>query len=104
MDAGQLNQRGTIKSRIAGVDPFGQPYDTEQEVATVPLNVRYLNGIETLKAGAEISIARASLRMRYRKDITAAMTVTVDETIFQIKAVLPDSRRVYVDLACEVVT
>lgn len=104
MQAGTLNQRGTIKSRVSGVDEIGQPYDTEQEIATVWLNVRYLNGVETLKAGAETSIARASLRMRYRNDITAAMTVTVDGTVFQVKAVLPGPRKVYLDLAAEVVS
>jgi SPP1 family predicted phage head-tail adaptor len=44
---------------------------------------------------------RASIRIRYRTDITAAMRVTDGSTVYQVKAVLPDSGRQYLDLVCE---
>lgn len=109
MESRRLNRRVTIQQLVAGQDAAGQPTQTWANlIATgdgkVAANVRYLNGAETIKAGAETSVAKASIRVRRRADVTAAMRVVLGSTTFEIKAVLPDEQdRVYMDLACEVV-
>lgn len=104
MQAGKLNQRVTIQKLTSGQDAIGQPVTTWEAVATVWANIRYKSGLETIKADAETSIAKASIRIRRRTDVTAGMRVSHGTTVFDILAVLPDeSSRSHVDLVCEVV-
>lgn len=103
MDIGKLNRQVTIQRPDAGQDSIGQPAQTWAPLATVFANVRQLSGIETIRAGAESSTVKASIRIRYRADITTAMRVVQGSTVYQIKAVMPDEGgRQFVDLACEV--
>lgn len=105
MRAGTLNRQVTIQRKTGGVDPIGQPLpEGWEDVATVWANIRYLSGTESIKADAETSVARASIRIRYRTGLNAGMRVLHGGTVYEIKAVLPDeARREHVDLVCEVV-
>jgi SPP1 family predicted phage head-tail adaptor len=104
MDAGRLNRLVTIQSLQSGVDEIGQPVTTWVTLADVWANVLHLSGVETIKGGAEASSVKASIRIRYRTDVTAAMRVMLGSTVYQIKAVMPDEAgRRYVDLACEAI-
>jgi SPP1 family predicted phage head-tail adaptor len=104
MNAGQLNRKITIQSIGSSVDSIGQPVETWSTFATTWANIRFLNGVESVKADAEVSVSKASIRIRYRQDITAAMRVSYNSITYQIKAVLPDeAKRDHVDLVCEVV-
>ena len=103
MESRRLNRLVTLQQLVDGQDSIGQPVQTWEDLAQVWANIRYLNGIESIKAGGETSVAKASIRIRYRTDVTATMRVSIGETVFQIKAVLPDeSGKQHVDLACEV--
>lgn len=105
MRAGQLNRRVTIQQLVAGQDEIGQLVQTWSTLATVWADVRYLNGLETIKADATTSIAKASIRIRRRTDVTAGMRVTLGATVFNINAVLPDEEsRERLDMACEVIS
>ncbi|HEX7823633.1 MAG TPA: phage head closure protein [Mycobacterium sp.] len=105
MEAGKLNRRVTIQRPATGEYPDGQPMTGFVDLATVWANVRYLNGVETVKAGAVTSVAKASIRIRRRTDVTANMQVVLGATTFVIRAVLPDEEsRERVDLACEVLS
>jgi SPP1 family predicted phage head-tail adaptor len=105
MDAGRFNRSVTIQRRVSGVDAFGQPYDETEDVATVRADIRHTSGLEAIKAGAEASIVKASVRIRYRLGIDAGMTLLVGAVVYEIKAVMPDvAGRKFVDLVCEVVT
>lgn len=107
MDAGTLTSRITLRKRVDGQDELGQPLQGWQDVATVWADIRHLSGVESIKAGAQSSTVRASIRIRYRQGVTAAMRAvdTADGTTYDIKAAMPDkARRVFVDLACEVIT
>lgn len=105
MDIGSLNRRVTIQHLVAGQDEIGQPVQTWSTLATVWADVRYLNGLETIKADATTSIAKASIRIRRRTDVTAGMRVTLGATVFNINAVLPDEEsRERLDMACEVIS
>lgn len=105
MRAGQLSQRVTLQALMAGVDAIGQPTQAWADVSLLWANVRYLSGIESLKAGAQTATAKASIRIRYKTGLTTAMRVLHGTTVFQITAVLPDEqRREFVDLTCEAAT
>lgn len=105
MQAGRLNRLVTIQAPAAGQDAIGQPLPTWAEHVKVWADIRHPAGLETIKAGAVVSVVQASIRIRYRTDITAAMRVLDGSTVYQITAVLPDSAgRRRVDLACQVVT
>lgn len=102
MRIGALNNEITIQRLEDGQDEIGQPVQTWVDVATVWANIRYLNGVETVKSDAPVSVARASIRVRRRTDVAANMRVLFGATIFDIKAVLPDEEsRERLDLACE---
>lgn len=105
MNAGFLNRKVLIKSCSTSVDSLGQPVETWSTFATTWANIRFLSGVETAKAGTEVSLKKASIRIRYRTDITEAMRVEYYGLTYQINAVLRDeAKRVYVDLVCEVVS
>lgn len=103
-----LNHRITIERPSTVKDAIGQPVEGWEPVDSgdgkIWANVRYLNGVETIKAGAEMSIAKASIRVRYRTDLDASMRVRYGATTFKVNAVLPDEvGRWHVDLVCEVI-
>lgn len=102
--AGALNSRVTIQSPTATQDAAGQPIPTWADVATVWANVRHLSGTESIKADAESSTVKASIRIRKRPGIDASMRVALGSTNYQIRAVLPDEiDRDKMDLVCEFV-
>ena len=103
MQAGRLNSRIALMQRGNTVDELGQPVESWTKVADLWADIRFLSGVESLKADAVVSVARASVRIRYRESVTAAMRLHYGTTVFEIKAVLPKGRE-WVDLACEVVT
>lgn len=105
MDLGKLKHRVTILQLAAGADAIGQPTQNWITLAMVWANVRNLSGVESIKAGAQTAVAQASVRLRYRTDVTTAMRVVHGATVYEITAVLPDEeRRDHVDLACKAIT
>ena len=101
MQAGTLNHRINIEQRSAGEDALGQPVETWELVAAVWANVRHLSGVGAIKAGADVSLVQASIRIRQRAGIDAGMRVTYDGRQYDIKAVLPDGKRQFIDLVCQ---
>lgn len=108
MRAGPLNRRVRIDQRTGSGtlnDPLGWA-----PLATVWCSVLLLSGKETLVADSDVGSASASIRIRYRTDITNGMRavllkfvdgVPVDDTIFDILKPLPNyGSREYTDLAC----
>ena len=103
MRSGDLNSRVTIRKRV-GTGSLGQPSNTWEDVATVWANIRHLNGAESIRAGAITSIVNASIRIRNRAGVTAAMRVVHAGVNYEIQAVLPGSDGVSLDLVAKVVT
>lgn len=105
MRAGSLNRRIKIQAPADLRDEIGQPIPGASgwtDVATVWANIKFLNGTETLKSDAPVSIARASIRIRRRDGLVANMRVLHGSTVFDVRAVLPDeAAQEFVDLACE---
>ena len=104
MQAGLLNRRVTLQAPGTTQDELGQPIPGWTDVATVWADIRMKSGLESIKAGAPVSVVQASIRVRYRAGITAGMRVVHNLQAFNITAVLPDVGGLeYVDLVCEVV-
>lgn len=104
MQAGRLNRRVTLQSPSQSVDELGQPIPGWTDVATLWADIRMKSGLESIKAGAPVSVVQASIRVRYRAGITAGMRLTHNLQAFNIVAVMPDvGGREYVDLIAEVV-
>ena len=104
MQAGRLNRRCTLQAPGTAQDELGQPIPGWTDVATLWADIRMKSGLESIKAGASVSVVQASIRVRYRAGITAGMRLTHNLQAFNIVAVMPDvGGREYVDLVCEVV-
>ena len=104
LSAKNLKRRITIQQQVDTVDAIGQPINEWVDVDTVSAHILPLSGIESIKADADVSVSKASIRIRYRQDITPAMRVLYGTTVYQINAVLPDAAgREYVDLLSEVI-
>lgn len=104
MAAGPLNSRVSIQTRATGQDALGQPLESWIELTPAWANIRHPSGSEAIRADAQTSIVRASIRVRLRTDVTSRMRVVHGATTYEIKAVLPDVvRGEFMDLLCEVV-
>ena len=104
MDAGQFNRRVLIQRPTTTQDAIGQPIPGWADVASCWASIKHASGMATIRAGAESSTVKASIRIRYRTDIDASMRVVHGATVYQIKARMPDSAaREFVDLVCEVI-
>lgn len=104
MNIGQLNRRVTIErwDETAGVDAFRQPVAAWVPVTGAWASMRVPSGLETIRGGAETSVVKVSIRIRFRAGLTAAMRVVYQGKPYKITAVLEDrARREYVDLVCE---
>ena len=105
MQAGRLNRRVTLQQPAAGFDELGQPIPGWTDVATVWADIRMKSGLESIKAGASVSVVQASIRIRYRAGVNAGMRVVHNLTAYNITAVQPDvGGREFVDLVAEVVS
>jgi SPP1 family predicted phage head-tail adaptor len=94
-----------IQRRTPGRDSLGQPSVTWANVGDEDwADIRFLRGIEAIKAGAQGSTAQVSIRLhRFRTDLTSDMRVLHKGVAYSILAALPDmQRRRYVDLQCSV--
>lgn len=98
----QLRTMVQIQRRADGEDALGQPLQTWTTIAAVWADVRQMNGMQSIKADAEVSTVKASIRIRWREGVTEAMRVLANGQAYDIQAVLPDlARREYLDLVCE---
>lgn len=105
MQAGRLDTRITIQRKTGGTDAWGAPLpEAWEDYATIWANVRHLSGTESIKAGADVSVVRASIRIRHRSGIDAGMRIVAGAAVYDIEAVLPGQRREWLDLAAKMVT
>lgn len=103
MRIGMLNRQVSLQRKVLAQDQETEALvESWVEVAKVWANVRYLNGTETIKAATPTSIAKASIKIRFRKDVEATWRAVDGAVIFNILNVLPDAEgREHVFLACE---
>ena len=101
MEPGLLNCRVTLERRLNTQDSLGQPVQSWQTLGPAWADIRLLSGLEAVKAGAEMSKVRGSIRIRHRADVTAEMRIVHGSAVYGITAVLPDSAKRHVDLTVE---
>lgn len=101
MDPKRLNQRVTIEKTVDAKDALGQILPGWATHAVVWADIRHQSGVEAIKADAPVSTVKASIRIRYRTDLNAGMRVSYGAAAYNITAVLPDARKKFVDLVCE---
>ena len=103
MGAGKLNRRITLSGLSTGTDDLGQPLQAWVDFATVWADVRFVSGIETIKAGRETSTSRASVRIRRRANVIRQMRARIDGVEYDILDIIPSADRAWLTLICEVV-
>lgn len=102
MRAEQLRHRVTLQSQVTTQDALGQPSTTWIDTATVWADVRHQSGVSTIKSGADVSVVRASIRIRHRP-VSPGQRVLFESQVYAISAVLPDGRKTAIDLVCEAI-
>lgn len=100
MQAASLKNRVTIQSPSTSVDSVGQPLTTWTDIAYLWASIKHVNGISSIKSGADTSVVKCSVRIRYKPGINAGMRVLHGTDVYDIQAVLPDDNRVFLDLVC----
>lgn len=102
MYAQQLRTPITLQAQASTQSSTGQVVGGWDDVAQIWADFRTQSGLETVKAGAESALTRASARIRWRADVTTAMRVLMGGQAWRITAVLPDvNLRRHVDLTLE---
>lgn len=97
-----MNHRIKLLKRAAGQGPSGQPSKNYVPVREVWGNVQFQTGAEVMRAGAETSIVKASIRIRACSDIDADWRATWKDWTFDVKApALPDKDPQFAFLVCE---
>lgn len=105
MEAGTLNTPIHIQRKTGTKDSWGTPQpEAWENITAKPIwaNVRFLSGSESIKAGADVSTVRASIRIRWRAGIDAGMRVLHAGQVLDIEGVLPGTGRQHLDLVCKV--
>lgn len=102
--AGTLRDRITIQRKTGAKDAWNTPQTTGwEDHAKVWARVEHLSGLAAIKADADTSIVKASIRIRWRTDITADMRVLFSGRVYEIYAVQPGATREHVDLVCKLI-
>ena len=101
MTAGARRHLCELQSRVAGVDEIGQPINTWVKVREFYGNILYLSGLSTIKAGADTSIAKVSIRVVHDA-FNSGQRVVFEGSVFDIQTVQPDGKRKDLDLVCTV--
>jgi SPP1 family predicted phage head-tail adaptor len=96
-----LNHRITLRKRTAVRDAAGQPVEAWADAGSIFADVRFQSGAEVLRAGAETSVVRISVRIRARKDVDATVRVKYQGVEYDVKSALPDADRSFMFLVCE---
>ncbi len=102
-DMAALNHRISLQRRAEGADALGQPVTTWSELAQVWADIRHMTGLQAIKADAQLSTVRASVRVRTRNDLAAGLRVVHGATVYEVRAVLKVNADL-MDLVCEVVS
>lgn len=103
-----MRSRIQLLRGVAGEDAAGQPSNQWQPLRMIWADIRHAGGLATIKANAEVSIVRASIRIRSQPDVVAGMravhTARGVTTTYDIEAVPPPAAgQDYTDLICKVV-
>lgn len=98
MLASKLTHYITVQQRQIVKDALGQSIETWVDFASMWANVKFQSGSEFNRANRESSEVVASVRVRYREDITTEMRVMFKGKVYNLYSQpLPDNFKEYVD-------
>jgi len=100
MSIQKLPHRIDLQQRAASVDAIGQPSTNWVSVGLLWASVRHLTGLSAIKAGADTSSSKVSIRIRQRA-VDAGQRIVYGSQVFDILAVLPNGKNTFIDLVCE---
>ncbi|MGE2106737.1 phage head closure protein [Citrobacter koseri] len=106
MRAGKMKRRVTIQEFVSFQNPeTGSIVKEWRDVATVWGEISSVSGRELIAAQAEQAEMIVRIWIRYRKGVTTKNRLTCTEegmpaTVYDIKAVLPDSDRTRLEIMC----
>ena len=99
-----MNHRIKLMRRVAGQSQSGRPSKDYELAREVWANVQFQTGAEVMRAGAETSVVKASIRIRACSDVSADWRVVYKEWTFDVKSPpLPDKDPQFAFLTCEAV-
>ena len=99
-----MNDRITLQRPGPGAGKL-RAHATWEPIATVWANVLFPSGVEVVRAGAEVSIVKCSIRIRRRTDIDTAARVLFKGKAYDVESALPDGRDShFMFLVCKAVT
>lgn len=101
MRAGRLRNRITIQHKVNGKDTLGQTVDQWVDVCTALAEIRDISGREYQSSQAEQSQTDCKILIRHRNDITPDMRVLYNVIYYDIKAVLEDIKKMWLELPCQ---
>lgn len=105
MKAGILQHRVELQEQGGGTNDWGEPIPGDWiTIARLWANIHHLSGSESIKAGADTSVVKASIRIRRNPAATAGCRILHEGKTYDIEAVLPDCRRIITDLICKQIT
>ncbi|MDR0215620.1 MAG: phage head closure protein [Comamonas sp.] len=107
MQSGKLDEPIVLQRKGGGKDSWGTPVPGDwADAGQVWANFHSQSGSAAIKAGADVSVVRVSVRIRWREDVVEGMRLLKlsGGAVYDIEAVLPSSGRVYLDLVCKKVT
>lgn len=104
-----ISKRNTLvqlQRRTSTQDAAGQPLNTWEPVgAQVWADIRAASGLATIRAGADVSVVKVSIRILRRSDVLPGMRVLAGAVVYEIEAVPPPrAGSAEMDLVCKVVT
>ncbi|RYE43966.1 MAG: head-tail adaptor protein [Hyphomicrobiales bacterium] len=105
MQAGKLNNLVSLQQAGTAQDEIGQPIPGWPEVAKIWADIRYMSGLESIRADASVAVSKVSIRIRKRDGVVPSMRIVdAQGVIYAIESVLPNlQNRQQIDLVCEVV-
>jgi SPP1 family predicted phage head-tail adaptor len=99
-----MNDRITLRRPGPGAGKLRAPQVWEP-IATVWAHVLFPSGAEVVRAGAEVSIVKCSIRIHARADIDTAVSVLFKGKAYDVESALPDGRDSrFMFLVCKAVT
>lgn len=104
MKAGRIRNRITLQKFETSRSPVGSIIKTWIDVATVWAEVKAVTGKELMLSQQEMSSTTIRIYIRYRNDIETTWRIKYSiagSQYLNIKAVLPDAKRTYLELLCE---
>jgi SPP1 family predicted phage head-tail adaptor len=101
MDSSRLKRRVTIQAPSVTQDAYGQPVVGFVTLATVWAAVEPLTGRQLFAAKQALSEISVKVTIRYRTDVTTAMSVVYLTHTYQIDAVIDfEARHESLELMC----